>query len=509
MNWRTRFLWLGILIWCVTIGALAQNTNLSSIGGFEGTLPAYWNMGNTGGATLSWATDQARSGLRSIKIEKTTTGDSAEWVSDNMCDIWSPTHTNNVDIFLGAWVRTENVNVNPATEDAKWYLAFEFYDSAGAAIGTWQQPVPQSVASTGAWVADTNSPGDVILPKDSWKTIVKFVAGKEATGTVWVDDVMFYGRAGVWAGQDWGTNMEYPTGWYYWLPPIGGNDGEVANGFENTVVTTEAAHSGLHSLKFAMPFDRQVHDGFVGTKRVLFASGNGMSDMPAAMPVDITKLQGVSEGDMLRVTVWLKASDLVPDSAALYPGEWSVGLTPLWFTTVGNNDGYSPVGPSPDYTWEFPPVTSFDWTPYTLDLEVPTGVDAKALEVRLHVYNRFTGTIYWDDLTVDVIGTTTAVGGAKDGLPSTYELSENYPNPFNPSTTIQYGVPRDGAVAIDIYNVMGQKIRTLVDDYRAAGRYVATWDGRDDRGYVVGSGVYFYRLTSGNTGIVKKMLLLK
>jgi len=70
----------------------------------------------------------------------------------------------------------------------------------------------------GAWVADTCAPGDVVLPKDSYKTIVKFVAGKDATGTVWVDDVMFYGRAGQWAGQDWGTNLEYPTGWYYWLP---------------------------------------------------------------------------------------------------------------------------------------------------------------------------------------------------------------------------------------------------------------------------------------------------
>ncbi len=119
-----------------------------------------------------------------------------------------------------------------------------------------------------AWVADTNSPGDVILPKDSWKTIVKFVAGKNATGTVWMDDVMFYGRAGQWAGQHWGSNLEYPTGWYYWMPPIGGNDGVLENGFENTVVTTEAAHSGLYSLKFDMPFSRQPHDGFVGMKRV-------------------------------------------------------------------------------------------------------------------------------------------------------------------------------------------------------------------------------------------------
>ena len=123
-------------------------------------------------------------------------------------------------------------------------MAYEFYDDLGVTIGTFKLPIPQSVASTGACVADTNSPGDVILPKDSYTTIIKFVAGKNATGTVWVDDIMFYGRAGQWAGQHWGSNLEYPTGWYYWMPPIGGNDGELTKGYENTVVTTEAAHSG-------------------------------------------------------------------------------------------------------------------------------------------------------------------------------------------------------------------------------------------------------------------------
>src|SRR4030042_1386051 len=105
MNWLGRFFWLGLLISIVSIGALAQGVNVNSIGGLEGTLPAFWNIGNAGGATLSWATDQSRSGLRSMKIAKTETGDSASWVSDNMCDIWSPRHSGNVDIVVGAWVR--------------------------------------------------------------------------------------------------------------------------------------------------------------------------------------------------------------------------------------------------------------------------------------------------------------------------------------------------------------------------------------------------------------------
>src|SRR5262249_16226245 len=150
-------------------------------------------------------------------------------------------------------------------------------------------------------------------------------------------------------------------------------------------------HSGTHSLKFDMPFDRAPHDGFVGTQRFLFnQTGRGITaprkGNGVAVPYD------VQPGDVLRLSVWIKASNLVPDSAAAYPGTWSVGFTPLWFTGNTNNLGYSPVGPAIDYTFQFPAVTAFDWTKYSLDVTVPNGVGANALETRLHVYSRFTGT---------------------------------------------------------------------------------------------------------------------
>jgi hypothetical protein len=105
---------------------------ISGIGSFEQTLPSYWTKGSEpAGATLSWATDQFRSMGHSLKIAKpSATADSAAWISDNMCDIWSPTHSKNVDIFLGAYVRTQGVNTSPATEDAKWYISYTFWDSA-------------------------------------------------------------------------------------------------------------------------------------------------------------------------------------------------------------------------------------------------------------------------------------------------------------------------------------------------------------------------------------------
>ena len=261
-----------------------------------------------------------------------------------------------MDILLGAYVKTENVNTNPANDDARWFIVYTFYDSAGALLNETRLPIDQSVATSTGWVADTNQLGETLLAKDAWKLIVSFVAGKNATGTVWADDFIFYGRAGAWAGQDWNTGVDVPTGWYYWLPPIGGNDGVLDSGFENTVVTTEAAHSGLHSLKYDMPFTRTPHDGFVAERRVALGTN-------------------VNVGDIIRLTAWLKASNLVPDSAALYPGTWSVGFTPLWFAKAGNNDGYDVIQ-SNDFTWQFPPVTSFDWTPYTLDVQVPAGAKA-------------------------------------------------------------------------------------------------------------------------------------
>jgi hypothetical protein len=94
-------------------------------------------------------------------------------------------------------------------------------------------------------------------------------------------------------------------------------------------------------------------------------------------------------------------------------------------------------------------------------------------------------------------------------VPVRYELYQNYPNPFNPATTIKYSMPKDGKTSLVIYNVLGQKVRTLVDEKQKAGYYQVLWDGRADGGYRVASGIYFFRLHSGDYYKVRKMLLIK
>jgi flagellar hook assembly protein FlgD len=89
-------------------------------------------------------------------------------------------------------------------------------------------------------------------------------------------------------------------------------------------------------------------------------------------------------------------------------------------------------------------------------------------------------------------------------------LGQNYPNPFNPVTRIEYWVPGvRSEVSLVIYDVRGARVRTLVKGERAAGRYTALWDGRNEQGAPVGSGVYFCRMSVGAFRDARKMVLLK
>ena len=94
-------------------------------------------------------------------------------------------------------------------------------------------------------------------------------------------------------------------------------------------------------------------------------------------------------------------------------------------------------------------------------------------------------------------------------LPTKYALTQNYPNPFNPTTSIDLSVPASGMVEAVIYNVIGQKIRTLVNEELPAGYYTLSWDGLSEQGNPVTSGVYFCRVKAGTFSSSVKMLLLK
>ncbi|MEO8399098.1 MAG: FlgD immunoglobulin-like domain containing protein, partial [Ignavibacteriaceae bacterium] len=475
--------------------------NLNAIGGFEQNLPSYWTKGSEpSGSTLTWATDDSRSLGRSLKIEKTSTGEAAMWESENMVDLWSQRHYANVDIMLGAYVKTMNVNTNPATDAEKWWISYSFYDSAGVLIGETQLPIDQSTATSAGWVADTTAVGETILPEDSWKTIIKFVAGANATGTVWADDFIFTGR-GNWAGQDWNTSVGVPTGWFYWLPPSGGNDGILSDGFENTRITDEEAYTGNYSLKFD---PAGTHDGFVGTVKFPINQVPGATD-GSVKSNDISNLNNINVGDTLRISVWVKGANLFPDSVTAVGDQWSVAITPILHNTIGNNSGFGDFWAS-DIPLVFPNATSFDWTQFHVDVVVLDGT--QSISVRIHPLGRFQGTVYFDDLEVKKLTTITDVNDQKT-LPVSYSLSQNYPNPFNPTTAISFALPKSSYVTLKIYDMLGREVKTLINSERNAGSNSVIWNGDNNSGVKVSSGTYIYMIKAGEFTQAKKMILMK
>ncbi len=95
------------------------------------------------------------------------------------------------------------------------------------------------------------------------------------------------------------------------------------------------------------------------------------------------------------------------------------------------------------------------------------------------------------------------------GIPKSFSLSQNFPNPFNAETVISFGLPKTSHVKLEIYNILGQKVKDLVDEKVTAGYKRVVWDGKDNNGNTVSSGVYFYKLDTEEFTEVMKMTILK
>ncbi|HEX6944514.1 MAG TPA: FlgD immunoglobulin-like domain containing protein [Gemmatimonadaceae bacterium] len=195
---------------------------------------------------------------------------------------------------------------------------------------------------------------------------------------------------------------------------------------------------------------------------------------------------------------------LTPVSPAA-PAGWNVGGTPLYWD----------ISTNANYTGPVEVFLHYD----------PNQVPAPENMLRLlHLDN---GT--WVDITTTVDTDNDRIGGITNSLspfvlavpngatgvddartPGDFALHANVPNPFNPVTTIDYDVPAGGAdVTIAVFDVSGRLVRTLVDDRRDAGRYSVRWNGDDDRGVGVATGVYFCRMNAGSFAHTMKMVLLK
>ena len=104
---------------------------------------------------------------------------------------------------------------------------------------------------------------------------------------------------------------------------------------------------------------------------------------------------------------------------------------------------------------------------------------------------------------------TDITSGSDLPLPTEFHLAQNHPNPFNPSTDISFSLPRKSRVRLEIYNLLGQQVRSLLDDELMSGQHTITFDGRDNDGQAIASGVYFYRIKTADDVRTRKMVMIK
>jgi len=112
--------------------------------------------------------------------------------------------------------------------------------------------------------------------------------------------------------------------------------------------------------------------------------------------------------------------------------------------------------------------------------------------------------LWWDDIIEDDVAEIDY-----PELPEHFSISQNFPNPFNSSTQIEFALPRTSFVRLEIFNILGEKVRTLVDEELTAGHKMVQWEGTDDNGKGISSGIYFFRIATGDFAEIRKMLLLK
>ena len=210
--------------------------------------------------------------------------------------------------------------------------------------------------------------------------------------------------------------------------------------------------------------------------------------------------QGWEDTDNMRV---LQLTD--PDGDMVYSGTLEL-KEPTWNAFVYR---YAFISKSDGGTWQLEPAgfgnfnyrvrfvgqdaaRSFPYKDWNMPLDTWTNAEVKT------------------DQETDPYTSLTALEPEVKTLPKKFELKQNYPNPFNPTTTISFALPTASHVTLTVYNLLGQKVRTLINNELAsAGTHFQKWDGKDDFGHSVASGIYFYKIKADHFSAIRKMVLMK
>jgi hypothetical protein len=455
--------------------------------GFEGSQPNYFDpVGTSPTADVSWGTDESRTGGHSLKISKSSGDGTAAWSSIDLYRYWSIYVGQNVGMEVGAWVKLDGVNTNPSSDDEKVQVVFNFLDENGADLlgAPYVIDVPQTSGSTG-WV-EVKSTDPLSFPVTVSSITTEFRMGSSATGTAYLDDYFVRNTTeGEWVGDFFNPNVDVPGGWHYWWPDFstGQSDWETDAPVYMGQSTAEA-HTGDASLQM--------------TK-----NGTGYELTVNSDPSNFD-----NDGSPLVFSAWIKAelADGLADSVNS-DASYGMGFTVTWHDGTMGPDGWGQVG-GHDVQFTVAGDTT-DWTQYQAVLTPPEG--ATQYSVRARYWHNFRGTSYWDDFSVY---TTEALAIDDDitinFIPDDFQLISAYPNPFNPTVNIAFDLPRNGNVHLAIYNILGRRVATLVDQNMSMGRHSITWNAKTENGLELPSGMYFVQiLTDNQHAQVKKITYLK
>ncbi|MFH1685905.1 MAG: FlgD immunoglobulin-like domain containing protein [bacterium] len=290
--------------------------------------------------------------------------------------------------------------------------------------------------------------------------------------------------------------------------------GDLKNEREVKIVTTAFDELGNCVLEFVEPVMGEHRGSLAGQmKNAFFHSQSDPDDETIHKTVIacLTELQENGEG----FSIWVTDSSCGQTTVDLMMQGDSITMNQSMQMLLN-----APGGPDIQIVHNDPDgmtlnITDEDGVVHEINLEDPGAIEQlEALGLNVQTLVKGDSTVMQMvmiaqcDSAFDTDGDGSAKVG-QDAVPEDFSLAQNYPNPFNPNTTIEFTLAAAGHTSLDIYNIQGQKVKTLVDDVMTAGEHTVEWNATDESGSRVASGVYFYRLTAGDYTLSKKMTLLK
>ncbi len=461
---------------------IVEGDNVMGNPGVEDLTPSFWNpLNGTFGTELGVGMDAAdvATGFRSFKITKSAaTADIVGWLSDdNANKYWN--NAGSGTFAINASIKTVGVNTAPANDDAKIGVLFEFKTAAGVELSSGTLWADQSTAD-----ADWASLSDVVILSEAPEQVfVTLFMGKNATGTVYFDGIDC-NTADSWTMGIFNGGAEDVAGWMDWY---GGNG-------NYTMITSEEAHGGSNSV-------------------IMYQDDDLTTDQSEL--VYYSQPYAIEGGEWYKIGVWVKTEDVNTTGMGefTYPCAENIdgGINLCFFThSVNFETAWGDMGDRFIYVDQRDSTTG--WRLY--EGVHQASADAYGISVRARFNNWVTGTAWFDDFSVVkmVLAGGSAIEpekGMTANVPSRFVLAQNYPNPFNPETTIEYALPSQSKVTLTVFNVLGQKVRTLTNTVQPAGHYSVVWDSRNEQAELVPTGVYFYVISTNEQRISKKMVLMR